>query len=112
MSSPADPSLIRIAESLHCHIPGVRTSAQRWLTGDGIDRLAGDRHLRKLVTEQVASGASFLDVNVDDFFTIEGIGHDGAQQVLAHIIELIVLLGGGVPPCIDSSDPSMQTSTR
>ncbi len=107
MGKLPDQSLIRIAESLHCHIPHVRASAQRWLTGDDLDRLAGERHLRQLVEGQVAAGADFLDVNVDDFFTIEGIGYDGAREVLAHILDLIVTRGKGVPPCIDSSDPSM-----
>ncbi|MBT6149343.1 MAG: dihydropteroate synthase, partial [Gemmatimonadetes bacterium] len=103
---PSRP-MIRIAESLHCHIPGVRASAQRWLVGDDIDRLAGEKHLQHLVTSQVANGADFLDVNVDNFFTMEGIGYDGARQVLAHILDLIAEHGGGVPPCVDSSDPSM-----
>ena len=107
MSSTCTRPLIRIAESLHCHIPSVRASAQRWLTGDHIDRHAGDKRLRKLVTDQVQAGADFLDVNVDDFFTVEGIGHDGARQVLAHILHLIAEYGHGVPPCIDSSDPSI-----
>lgn len=107
MGKQPSRSVIRIAESLHCHIPGVRASAIRWLTGDQIDRLAGEKHLRHLVTSQVAEGADYLDVNVDNFFTMEGIGHEGARTVLGHILDLIAECGDGVPPCIDSSDPTL-----
>lgn len=100
-------SLIRIGENLHCHIPGVQTSARRWLSGDALDREAGERHLRYLVTSQVAAGADFLDVNVDNFLTDAAIGDSGARVLLAHILELIKAHGKGVPPCIDSSDPAL-----
>ena len=99
--------LIRIGESLHCHIPSVQDSARRWLTGDALDREAGNRHLVKLVRDQVAAGAHYLDVNVDDFFTQSGIGRDGARRILDYILELIQQYGQGTPPCIDSSDPEM-----
>lgn len=100
-------SLIRIAESLHCHIPSVQESARRWLCGDALDREAGERHLRSLVTGQVASGADFLDVNIDDFLIDEGVGRDGALELLGHILDLIGRFGEGTPPCIDSSDPEV-----
>jgi methylenetetrahydrofolate reductase (NADPH) len=100
-------SLIRIGESLHCHIPNVRTSARRWLTGDVIDREAGQRHLEELVRSQVRAGANFLDVNVDDFLSEPAVGAAGARDLLAHILSLIVRHGGGVPPCVDSSDPAL-----
>lgn len=100
-------SLIRIGESLHCHIPTVRTSARGWILGDEIAREAGDRHLCHLVRSQVAAGADFLDVNVDDFLTDEQVGASGARDLLARILRLIVTHGDGVPPCIDSSDPGL-----
>ena len=99
-------ALIRIGESLHCHIPSVQTSARRWLTGDALDREAGQRHLRQLVDSQVAAGADYLDVNVDDFLTDAVIGADGTRDLLAHVLGMIAEFGG-VPPCIDSSDPSL-----
>lgn len=100
-------SLIRIGESLHCHIPSVQTSARRWLTGDAIDREAGERHLQHLVHSQIAAGADFLDVNVDDFLGQSDVGSTGARNLMAHILSLIHRYGEGVPPCIDSSDPEM-----
>ncbi len=100
-------ALIRIGESLHCHIPAVQRSARRWLCGDGLDRLAGERHLVALVHDQVAAGADYLDVNVDNFLTEEGIGPEGARRVLEHILELICAHAPATPPCIDSSDPSL-----
>lgn len=100
-------ALIRIGESLHCHIPSVQASVRRWVTGDAIDREAGERHLRHLVASQVAAGADLLDVNVDDFLTDLAIGAAGARSALVHILGLIQRHGGGVPPCIDSSDPSL-----
>ena len=50
-------ALIRIGEALHCHIPSVQDSARRWLCGDALDREAGQRHLVKLVRDQIASNA-------------------------------------------------------
>ena len=100
-------AFIRIGESLHCHIPSVQDSARRWLCGDALDREAAHRHLVKLVRSQVEGVSHFLDVNVDNFFTESGIGREGAQQILEHLLELILLHGQGVPPCIDSSDPDM-----
>ncbi len=100
-------SLIRIGESLHCHIPTVQKSARRWLCGDAIDREASQRHLVKLVRDQVAAKAHYLDVNVDNFLTEPGIGREGAQRILEHILGLVIEHGQGVPPCVDSSDPEM-----
>ncbi|MFA6107284.1 MAG: methylenetetrahydrofolate reductase C-terminal domain-containing protein [Candidatus Latescibacterota bacterium] len=100
-------ALIRIGESLHCHIPSVQKSARRWLCGDSLDRIAGERHLIKLVNDQVAAGANYLDVNVDNFLTETGIGREGGQQVLSHVLELIIRHAKGIPPCVDSSDPEM-----
>ncbi len=99
-------ALIRIGESLHCHIPSVQVSARRWLTGDTLDREAGQRHLRQLVDSQVAAGADYLDVNVDDFLTDPLVGADGTRKLLAHVLDMIAEFGG-VPPCIDSSDPGL-----
>jgi methylenetetrahydrofolate reductase (NADPH) len=100
-------SLIRIGESLHCHIPSVRDSARRWLSGDALDREASRRHLTTLVQTQVAAGADYLDVNVDDFLAEEGIGREGTLELLSHILNLIDEYGRGIPPCIDSSDPAI-----
>lgn len=98
-------SLIRIGEALHCHIPAVRESGRRWLQGDALDREAGERHLRKLVQDQAAAGADYLDVNVDDFLVEEGLGREGALRLMEHVLLLIQRCGQGLPPCIDSSDP-------
>ena len=100
-------ALIRIGESLHCHIPTVQRSARRWLCGDGMDREAGERHLVALVRDQVGAGADYLDVNVDNFLTEEGIGREGAQKVLEHILDLIVRHAPRTPPCVDSSDQGL-----
>ena len=98
-------ALIRIAESLHCHIPLVGDSARRWLCGDALDHESAERHFRRIVEDQAAAGAEYLDVNADDLFIEEGIGHEGARELLAHLLGVIVRYGKGIPPCIDSSDP-------
>lgn len=100
-------ALIRIGESLHCHIQSVQKSARRWLCGDALDREASHRHLVKLIRDQVAAKAHYLDVNVDNFLTEPGISREGAQQILEHILNLVLAHGQGVPPCVDSSDPEM-----
>lgn len=99
--------LIRIGELLHCHIPSVQKSARRWLCGDALDRIAGERHLVQLVKDQAEAGADYLDVNVDDFLTDPAAGREGALRVLGHILELIGCHGKGIPACIDSSDPGV-----
>jgi len=100
-------ALIRIGESLHCHIPPVQDSARRWQCGDALDREAAQRHLVKLVCDQVENRADYLDVNVDDFLTESGIGREGALEILDYILGLVEGYGQGVPPCIDSSDPDI-----
>ncbi|MFH1569197.1 MAG: dihydropteroate synthase, partial [Gemmatimonadota bacterium] len=100
-------ALIRIAESLHCHIPSVQKSARRWLSGDALDREAGERHLRSIVLQQARVKADYMDVNVDNFLTEASIGREGATEVMGHILDLIVKYGNGIPPCIDSSDPEI-----
>ncbi|MEW6751497.1 MAG: methylenetetrahydrofolate reductase C-terminal domain-containing protein [Candidatus Latescibacterota bacterium] len=100
-------ALIRIGESLHCHIPAVQQSARRWLCGDALDREASRRHLVGLVKDQVESGAHYLDVNVDNFLTEGGMGREGAQRIFDHLLGLILEHGGGTPPCVDSSDPEL-----
>lgn len=99
--------LIRIAESLHCHIPSVQKSARAWLGGDGAEREAGEAHLIKLVKDQAEAGADYLDVNVDNFLTDSAIGREGALRALDHVFDLIGRHGLGIPACIDSSDPSI-----
>ena len=100
-------ALIRIGEALHCHIPSVRASGRRWLQGDGLDREAAERHLVKLVQDQAAAGAQYLDVNVDDFLVDAGLGLQNALRLMEHILTLIEQHGQGIPPCIDSSDPKV-----
>lgn len=100
-------ALIRIAESLHCHIPMVGDSARRWLRGDALDRESANRHFRKVIESQVTAGCDFLDVNVDNMFIETDIGMEGAKKLLDHLLGYIDEYGAGIPPCIDSSDPSL-----
>ena len=100
-------ALIRIGETLHCHIPAVQASARRLLLGDALDREAGERHLRHIVRDQAKAGADYMDINVDNFLVEEGIGPEGSREILGLILDLIARYGGGIPPCIDSSDPTI-----
>jgi len=100
-------ALIRIGEALHCHLPAVRASGRRWLQGDELDRQAGERHLLKLIADQTAAGADYLDLNVDNFLIDAGLGRQQALRLMEHILTLIEEHGRGIPPCIDSSDPAM-----
>jgi 5-methyltetrahydrofolate--homocysteine methyltransferase len=99
--------LIRIAESLHCHIPSVQRSVRGWLCGDAAEREAGERHLVQLVKDQTEAGADYLDVNVDNFLADSAVGREGALRALGHILALIQQHGRGLPACIDSSDPGV-----
>lgn len=99
--------LIRIGESLHCHIPSVQRSARAWLCGDGAEREAGEGRLVQLVKDQTEAGADYLDVNVDNFLTDSEIGREGALKALDHVLVLIQRHGKGLPACIDSSDPGI-----
>lgn len=98
-------ALIRIGEALHCHLPTVRASGRRWLQGDALDQEAAERHLRKLVEDQVGAGATYLDVNVDNFLIDTSLGREQALRLMEHLLTLIAHHGRGTPPCIDSSDP-------
>ncbi len=100
-------ALIRIGEALHCHLPTVRASGRRWLQGDALDREAGERHLLKLIEDQVGAGATYLDVNIDNFLIDASLGRDSALRLMEHILTLVERHGKGTPPCIDSSDPAV-----
>jgi methylenetetrahydrofolate reductase (NADPH) len=100
-------SLIRIGEDLHCHIPSVQKSAKRWYCGDALDKVAGELHLTKLVQRQAAAGASYIDVNVDDYLIDADIGREGALEIMEFIFLLIERHGRHTPICIDSSDPGI-----
>ena len=100
-------SLIRIGEDLHCHIPSVQKSAKRWYCGDEMDRAAAELHLTKLVQRQAAAGASYIDVNVDDYLIDTEVGREGALEIMAYIFGLIERYGRHIPICIDSSDPGI-----
>lgn len=100
-------ALIRIGESLHCHIPLVGQSARRWLTGDALDRESANRHFRKVIETQAEAGCEFIDVNVDNMLIEQGIGMEGARTLLEHLLSYIVSYGGGIPPCVDSSDAGL-----
>jgi len=99
--------LIRIGEDLHCHIPTVQASAARWFCGDELDRVAGEKHLIKLVQGQAAAGADYMDVNVDDYLIDAEIGKEGALKIMYHIFDLVERYGRGISMCIDSSDTDL-----
>ena len=99
--------LIKIAESLHCHIPSVQASMRKWLSGDDTDRQAGDAHLIKIVKDQAAAGANYMDVNTDNFLTDPEYGRDGALRAMDHMYELVAAHGQGTPVCVDSSDTGL-----
>ena len=100
-------ALIRIAESLHCHIPAVGESVRRWLNGDALDRESGRRHILRVVEDQAEAGAEYLDVNVDNLLIDPGAGEDDARRAMRQLLEVVVRHGRGIPPCVDSSDPEL-----
>lgn len=102
----APNSLIKIGESLHCTLPPVRGSVLRLFDNDPLARYAGEHHLVQAIRAQVAAGADYLDVNVDDL-AAAGFTPEQTADALRSVLALVVQHGGGVPPCIDSADPRL-----
>ncbi|MAG37611.1 MAG: hypothetical protein CL878_15360, partial [Dehalococcoidia bacterium] len=99
--------LVRIAESLHCALPPIRDSVQRLVSDDSLAQYAGEHHLIHTIHAQVAAGADFLDVNVDDLGAAGRFTFEQTVAALHRVLALVVEHGAGIPPCIDSSDPRL-----
>lgn len=83
-------------------IKHVALAIHQLLHGQGDDRAAGEAYLAYLADRQVRAGASYLDVNVDEYSADPAV----AADVLARVVDF---LGArvGVPLSIDSSNPEI-----
>jgi 5,10-methylenetetrahydrofolate reductase len=95
--------LIRVAELLHASLPRVKEAfdiikaRQDGLTSqnEGMD------YLRMVIEAQAFYRPDFIDINIDD------AGEGNTEKSIALMkacVGLVCKHGGGIPPCIDSSD--------
>ena len=57
--------------------------------------------LEHLMATQAAEGADYLDLNID------ALAAPDAPGFMRRMVRLVGECGGGVPPCVDSSDPAV-----
>jgi 5-methyltetrahydrofolate--homocysteine methyltransferase len=70
--------------------------------GKGADQAAGINYIQALAAKQEASGARFLDVNIDEF------GTDQAEKIkVVRWVADVVQKGSKLPLSIDSSNPEI-----
>ena len=99
---PIPESFIAGDEWQNGKIKHVSVAIYQGMYGSEADREAGKAYLAAMAREQEASGAWFLDVNVDEF------SHDREEKIRA-IEWTAALLQSvcGIPLSIDSSDPGI-----
>lgn len=96
--------IIQVAELLHATLPRVKEAFNiiQSLTDGFTEPNPGLDYLGKLIESQVYYRPDFIDANVDD----AGAGDSAATSVIMRsVVGLINAHGGGIPPCVDSSDP-------
>lgn len=95
--------LIQIAELLHATLPKVKQAFDIIKsTPDGFHQdNPGLDYLQKVIELQAFYNPDYIDANVDDVGEGDPVK---AAKIMREVIRLICEQGGGIPPCIDSSD--------
>ena len=92
--------LIKIGESLHASIPSMGK-----LMRDVFDCSSSkDESIRQIcskIREQAIKGASYIEVNVDEFYAEDA---RKSTDMMRLFVSLVADFGEGVPVCIDSSN--------
>ncbi|MCX6997153.1 MAG: dihydropteroate synthase [Kiritimatiellaeota bacterium] len=100
----AGSGLIQIAELLHASLPlaGAAMKSMHALGAEGCARPnLGRAELEALIRTQAAAGGDYLDLNID------ALGAPDAPGFMRQMVRLVHAVGGGVPPCVDSSNPAV-----
>ncbi len=98
--------IIQVAELLHATIPKAKQAFDIIkATKNGFEtKNAGLEYLCRVIEAQALRGPDYIDVNVDD----AGEGDpQRASELMRQCIGLVCQCGGGIPPCIDSSDAAV-----
>ena len=98
--------IIQIAELLHATLPRVKQAFEIIASMEnGFDvPNPGVDYLGKLIESQVYYRPDYIDANVDD----AGAGQtEATAKLMRRVVGLICARGGGIPPCVDSSDPEV-----
>ncbi len=100
----AGSGLVQVAELVHASIPyaGAALRHMESLGPAGFDtNNRGRLAVEALVREQAEQGGDFIDLNID---ALSGPDKPGFMR---RLVRLVLQSGGGVPPCVDSSDPAV-----
>jgi len=98
--------IVQVAELFHTTIPKakqafdiVKATENGWeVENDGLE------YLRRVVEAQALRHPDYIDLNVDD----AGEGDsEKAAELMRQSVRLVCQWGGGIPPCIDSSDEAV-----
>jgi len=100
----ASSGLIQIAELIHASLP-FAGAAMKFLYGLGAAGGArpnrGRAALEDLIRTQAAEGGDYIDLNID------ALGAPDAPDFMRRMVRLVHAVSGGVPPCVDSSNPAV-----
>ena len=98
-------NLIEIGESLHAQIPRVNWAIHNLIKKDQLNGSLA--FLIRVINRQINAGAEFIAINVDDFSA------KVRPDLMRKYVGLVSILSkpiGGLPVCIDSSDPVTKQS--
>ena len=100
----AGSGLIQVAELIHASLAFAGSAMKYLLTlgEDGFTRYnRGRAALEELIRTQAAEGADYIDLNID------ALNAPDAPAFMRQMVRLVHAYGDGVPPCIDSSNPTV-----
>lgn len=98
--------ITQVAELLHATIPKAKQAFDIIKsTENGFERdNPGLEYLRRVVEAQALRHPDYIDINVDD----AGEGDvERASELMRQCVRVVAEWGGGIPPCIDSSDAAV-----
>jgi len=96
-------NFIKIGESVHASIPSMG-KLMREVFDDTNEKATALAAIEAKVIERAEKGASYIDVNVDDFFAENA---ERAAEMMRVFVKLVADSGCGVPACIDSSNDEL-----
>ncbi|MGE4285396.1 MAG: dihydropteroate synthase [Phycisphaerae bacterium] len=96
-------NFIKIGESVHASIPSMG-KLMREVFDDTDEKAVALNAIKAKIIEQAEKGASYIDVNVDDYFAENA---DRAAELMRTFVTLVAESGCGIPACIDSSNDEL-----
>lgn len=102
---PVPDAVLSTKDGVKGRIKHVQAALIAGMSGTGADQEEGRAYLKALAVRQVAAGAAFLDLNVDEISADDGVRQETMRWLIG-VIEEVAL----APLAIDSSSPAVLTA--